>query len=308
MRLVFAGTPAVALPSLEALLGSSHDVVAVITRPDARAGRGRTLVPSPVRTRAEEAGLEVLTPTSLRDPEALDRLCEIAPDCCPVVAYGGLVPPAALAVPPRGWVNLHFSVLPAWRGAAPVQRAVMAGDEITGATTFLLEEGLDTGPVLGRMTEAVRPTDTAGDLLERLSVAGSGLLVETLDAIEAEAIQAVPQRPDGVSHAPKLTVEEARINWAAPGFAIDRQVRGCTPEPGAWTTFRGERLGLGPVTVDSRPDLGPGEVEAGKRDVVVGTATTAVRLSTVRPQGKREMAAADWARGVRIDDEDVMGQ
>ncbi len=308
MRLVFAGTPAVALPSLEALLGSSHDVVAVITRPDARAGRGRTLVPSPVRTRAEEAGLEVLTPTSLRDPEALDRLREIAPDCCPVVAYGGLVPPAALAVPPRGWVNLHFSVLPAWRGAAPVQRAVMAGDEITGATTFLLEEGLDTGPVLGRMTEAVRPTDTAGHLLERLSVAGSGLLVETLDAIEAEAIQAVPQRPDGVSHAPKLTVEEARINWAAPGFAIDRQVRGCTPEPGAWTTFRGERLGLGPVTVDSRPDLGPGEVEAGKRDVVVGTATTAVRLSTVRPQGKREMAAADWARGVRIDDEDVMGQ
>lgn len=308
MRLVFAGTPAVALPSLEALLGSSHDVVAVITRPDARAGRGRTLVPSPVRTRAEEAGLEVLTPTSLRDPEALDRLREIAPDCCPVVAYGGLVPPAALAIPPRGWVNLHFSVLPAWRGAAPVQRAVMAGDEITGATTFLLEEGLDTGPVLGRMTEAVRPTDTAGDLLERLSVAGSGLLVETLDAIEAEAIQAVPQRPDGVSHAPKLTVEEARINWAAPGFAIDRQVRGCTPEPGAWTTFRGERLGLGPVTVDSRPDLGPGEVEAGKRDVVVGTATTAVRLSTVRPQGKREMAAADWARGVRIDDEDVMGQ
>ncbi|MCG7321648.1 methionyl-tRNA formyltransferase [Arsenicicoccus bolidensis] len=308
MRLVFAGTPAVALPSLEALLGSSHDVVAVITRPDARAGRGRTLVPSPVRTRAEEAGLEVLTPTSLRDPEALDRLREIAPDCCPVVAYGGLVPPAALAIPPRGWVNLHFSVLPAWRGAAPVQRAVMAGDEITGATTFLLEEGLDTGPVLGRMTEAVRPTDTAGDLLERLSVAGSGLLVETLDAIEAEAIQAVPQRPGGVSHAPKLTVDDARINWAAPGFAIDRQVRGCTPEPGAWTTFRGERLGLGPVTVDSRPDLGPGEVEAGKRDVVVGTATTAVRLSTVRPQGKREMVAADWARGVRIDDEDVMGQ
>ncbi|WP_392466560.1 methionyl-tRNA formyltransferase [Arsenicicoccus cauae] len=308
MRLVFAGTPAVALPSLEALLGSSHDVVAVITRPDARAGRGRTLVPSPVRARAEGAGLPVLTPRSLRDPEVLERLRELAPDCCPVVAYGGLVPPTALAVPPRGWVNLHFSVLPAWRGAAPVQRAVMAGDEITGATTFLLEEGLDTGPVLGRMTEAVRPTDTAGDLLDRLAVAGSGLLVETLDAIEADAIQAVPQRPDGVSHAPKLTVEEARISWAAPGFAIDRQVRGCTPDPGAWTTFRGERLGIGPVTVDSRPDLGPGEVEAGKREVVVGTATTAVRLWTVRPQGKREMAAADWARGVRITDEDVMGQ
>lgn len=308
MRLVFAGTPAVALPSLEALLGSSHDVVAVITRPDARAGRGRTLVPSPVRARAEGAGLPVLTPRSLRDPEVLERLRELAPDCCPVVAYGGLVPPTALAVPPRGWVNLHFSVLPAWRGAAPVQRAVMAGDEITGATTFLLEEGLDTGPVLGRMTEAVRPTDTAGDLLDRLAVAGSGLLVETLDAIEADAIQAVPQRPDGVSHAPKLTVEEARISWAAPGFAIDRQVRGCTPDPGAWTTFRGERLGIGPITVDSRPDLGPGEVEAGKREVVVGTATTAVRLSTVRPQGKREMAAADWARGVRITDEDVMGQ
>ncbi|MCH8613126.1 methionyl-tRNA formyltransferase [Arsenicicoccus dermatophilus] len=308
MRVVFAGTPAVAVPSLEALLGSSHDVVAVLTRPDARAGRGRTLVSSPVRQAAEAAGVPVLTPTSLRAPEVQQALRDLAPDCCPVVAYGTLVPPEALGIPTAGWVNLHFSLLPAWRGAAPVQRAVMAGDEITGATTFLLEAGLDTGPVLGRMTEAVRPDDTSGALLERLAVAGSGLLVETLDAIEARTITAVPQTEDGVSHAPKITVDDARVDWARPAFAVDRRVRGCTPAPGAWTTFRGERLGLGVVSVDQRPDLRAGEIEAGKREVWVGTATAAVRLSTVRPQGKKEMAAADWARGVRITVEDVMGR
>lgn len=308
MRVVFAGTPAVAVPSLEALIGSAHEVVAVLTRPDARAGRGRSLVASPVKQRALEEGIPVLTPESLRDDEVVAALADLAPDCCPVVAYGNLVPRAALTVPTYGWVNLHFSLLPAWRGAAPVQRAVMAGDEITGATTFLLEEGLDTGPVLGRMTTTIGAAETSGDLLDRLAVTGSGLLVETLDAIEAGTIAAVAQREDGVSHAAKLTPDDARVDWARPAFAIDRQVRGCTPEPGAWTTFRGERLGLGPVTLAERPDLGPGDVEAGKRDVWVGTATQAVRLSTVRPQGKREMAAADWARGVRITDEDVMGR
>ncbi|AKT51725.1 methionyl-tRNA formyltransferase [Arsenicicoccus sp. oral taxon 190] len=307
MRVVFAGTPAVAVPSLEALIGSSHDVVAVLTRPDARAGRGRSLAASPVKQRALAEGIPVLTPTSLRDAEAQDALRELAPDCCPVVAYGTLVPRDALRIPAHGWVNLHFSLLPAWRGAAPVQRAIMAGDEITGATTFLLEEGLDTGPVLGRMTETIRPQDTSGELLDRLAVAGSGLLVETLDAIESGEIEAVPQRHDGISQAPKLTAADAEVDWSRPAFAVDRQVRGCTPDPGAWTVFRGERLGLGPVHLDSRPDLAPGEIEAGKRDVAVGTGTVAVRLTTVRPQGKREMAAADWARGVRITDQDVMG-
>jgi methionyl-tRNA formyltransferase len=303
VRVVFAGTPQAAVPSLEALLGSAHEVAAVLTRPDARAGRGRTLVPSPVRERAEEAGLEVLTPRRPSDAAFLERLREIAPDACPVVAYGALVPEAALTLATHGWVNLHFSLLPAWRGAAPVQHAIMAGDEVTGATTFLLEAGLDTGPVLGTMTETIRPADTAGDLLQRLADAGSGLLVATLDALETGELVAEPQPAEGVSLAPKLSVEDARVRWATPALAIDRRVRGCTPAPGAWTTFRGERLKLQPVTLEPEGgDLAPGEVLAGKHEVLVGTATTAVRLGPVQPRGKKAMPAEDWARGLRIDE------
>ena len=302
MRLVFAGTPEVALPSLDALVASSHEVVAVVTRPDARAGRGRTLVPSPVKERALELGLEVLTPRRPSEPEFLDRLREIAPDACPIVAYGGLIPAAALEIPTHGWVNLHFSLLPAWRGAAPVQHAVMAGDEVTGATTFLLEAGLDTGPTFGVMTEAVRPADTSGDLLERLAHAGAGLLVATIDGLESGDLEAVPQPAEGVSLAPKITVEDARVRWGTPALAIDRQVRGCTPAPGAWTTFRGERLKVHPVTVAGEaPSLAAGELLVGKQEVLVGTATSPVRLGTVQPHGKKAMAAADWARGVRIE-------
>ncbi|SES40399.1 methionyl-tRNA formyltransferase [Pedococcus cremeus] len=318
MRLVFAGTPEVALPSLDALLASRHEVVAVVTRPDARAGRGRTLVPSPVRQRAEEAGLEVLTPVKPSDPAFQERLGELAPEACPVVAYGALVPPSALEIPRHGWVNLHFSLLPAWRGAAPVQHAVMAGDEVTGATTFRLEKGLDTGPVFGVMTERIRPRDTAGELLGRLAQAGAGLLVATLDGIEDGSLQPQPQPSDGVSLAPKIEVEDARVRWARPALAVDRQVRGCTPAPGAWTVFRGERVKLGPVTplttevsgeapadtagaLATVPYLGPGQLHVTKRAVAVGTASGAVVLGEVRPHGKKAMPAADWARGVRIE-------
>ncbi len=301
MRVVLAGTPVAALPSLDALRASRHEVVAVLTRPDAPAGRGRRLVPSPVAARAAELGLEVLAPRRLRDPGALDRLRELAPDCVPVVAYGQLVPREALDQPPYGWVNLHFSLLPAWRGAAPVQHAVIHGDDVTGATTFRIEEALDTGPVLGVMTEPVRPDDTAGSLLERLATAGARLLVATLDGIEDGVLTPRPQPAEGVSQAPRLTPEDARVDWTAPARRIDRLVRGCTPAPGAWTTFRGERLGIGRVIVDADgPALGPGEVASGKHDVRVGTATSAVRLQQVRPAGKRAMPAADWARGVRI--------
>ena len=296
MRLVFAGTPAPALPSLEALLASRHEVVAVLTRPDAPAGRGRTLRPSPVRERAEAAGVEVLTPVHPRDSDFQARLRELAPDCCPVVAYGALVPPPVLDLPVHGWVNLHFSLLPAWRGAAPVQHAVLAGDEVTGATTFRLEQGLDTGPVFGVTTEDVRPHDTAGDLLERLAVAGAGLLVQTLDAIEDATVAAVPQPTDGVSLAPKISVDDARVDWTAPALRVDRLVRACTPAPGAWTTLRGKRVKLAPVTITDQV-LAPGEL----RDGLVGTATTAVRLTGVRPEGKPAMAAADWLRGLRLE-------
>ncbi|MEO6142430.1 MAG: methionyl-tRNA formyltransferase [Dermatophilaceae bacterium] len=320
MRLVFAGTPEVAIPSLDALSSSSHDVVAVLTRPDAPSGRGRSLVVSPVKERALKLGIEVLTPGRPGDPTFGARLRELAPDVCPVVAYGALIPLTALTIPTHGWINLHFSLLPAWRGAAPVQHAIMAGDEVTGATTFLIEQGLDTGPTFGLMTEVIKPDDTAGDLLIRLAQAGAGLLLATLDALEAGDLHAVSQPSDGVSLAPKITVQDARISWGTPALAIDRHIRGCTPAPGAWTTFRGERLKLRPVTpepfdpnhpdrqgtADSLPQA-PGEIVATKRAVRVGTASGTVRLGMVQPHGKKPMAAEDWARGVRVDPGEVFG-
>ncbi|MGW3241076.1 methionyl-tRNA formyltransferase [Streptomyces sp. NPDC001070] len=309
MRLVFAGTPEVAVPALDALIASGrHEVVAVVTRPDATAGRGRKLVASPVAQRAEEAGIEVLKPAKPRDEDFLARLREIAPDCCPVVAYGALLPRVALDVPAHGWVNLHFSLLPAWRGAAPVQHAVMAGDEVTGAATFLIEEGLDSGPVYGVVTEDVRPRDTSGDLLTRLSHSGAKLLAATMDGIEDGTLEARPQPAEGVSLAPKITVEDARVDWNAPALRVDRVVRGCTPAPGAWTLFGGERLKIGTVTLlAERTDLAPGELEVTKRAVYVGTGSHAVELGEVRPQGKKPMPAADWARGVRVPSGERLG-
>ncbi|WP_255954320.1 methionyl-tRNA formyltransferase [Streptomyces odontomachi] len=302
MKLVFAGTPEVAVPALDALIASElHEVAAVVTRPDAPAGRGRRLVPSPVAERAEEAGIEVLKPHRPRDEDFLARLREIGPDCCPVVAYGALLPRVALDVPVHGWVNLHFSLLPAWRGAAPVQHAVMAGDDITGAATFLIEEGLDSGPVYGTITEQVRPTDTSGDLLTRLSLAGAGLLVATMDGIEDGSLKPLPQPGEGISLAPKVTVEDARVDFDAPALRVDRVVRGCTPAPGAWTVFRGERLKLVQVTpAPDRTDLAPGELAPGKQHVYAGTGSHAVELLWVQAQGKKPMRGADWARGVRI--------
>ncbi|MET7752047.1 methionyl-tRNA formyltransferase [Micromonospora sp. NPDC005367] len=301
MRVIFAGTPAVAVPSVAAVAASRHELVAVVTRPDAPAGRGRGLSRSPVGAWADEHGVEVLTPARPREPEFLARLRELAPDCVPVVAYGALVPPAALEIPRHGWVNLHFSLLPAWRGAAPVQHAVLHGDELTGASVFQLEEGLDTGPVYGTLTDEIRPTDTSGDLLDRLAVSGSGLLVAVLDAIEDGSARAEPQPADGVSLAPKLTVEDARVRWTDPVFAVDRRVRACTPAPGPWSTFRGERIKLGPVVpVPDAPALKPGELLVEKSRVLVGTATTPVRLGEVRAAGKRAMPATDWARGARV--------
>ncbi|MCA2217525.1 methionyl-tRNA formyltransferase [Jidongwangia harbinensis] len=301
MRLIFAGTPAVTLPALDALAASGHDLVAVVTRPDAPAGRGRQLMRSPAGAWADERGIEVLTPARPREPEFLDRLRELAPDCVPVVAYGALVPPAALEIPRHGWVNLHFSLLPAWRGAAPVQHAVLHGDEVTGASVFQLEQGLDTGPVYGTLTEDIRPSDTSGDLLERLATEGAGLLVAVLDAIEAGTARAHPQPADGVSAAPKLTVEDARVRWGDPSFAVDRRIRACTPAPGAWTTLRGDRLKLGPVRpVANAAPLKPGELLVERTQVLAGTATTPVVLGEIRAAGKKPMAATDWARGLRL--------
>jgi methionyl-tRNA formyltransferase len=302
MRLVFAGTPQTAVPSLEALLASRHEVAAVVTRPDAPAGRGRKVDSSPIARRAAAAGIEVLTPARARDPQFLDRMREIAPDCAPMVAYGALLPQSLLDIPRHGWVNLHFSVLPAWRGAAPVQHAIMHGDDVTGASTFRVVAELDAGPVYGVVTEPVRPDDTTGQLLERLSHSGAELLVATLDGIEAGTIQAVPQPAEGISFAPKITPADARVDWKLPAHVVDRFIRACTPDPGAWTEFEGARLKLGPVSLNAPPvplDLAPGEVLAERQAVFVGTGSHPVRLGEVQAEGKRRMTAADWTRGLR---------
>jgi len=304
MRLVFAGTPQAAVPSLEALIGSRHTVVAVVTRPDAPAGRGQRLAASPVAERARQAGLEVLQPGRPADPDFLARLDEIAPDCCPVTAYGALIPGAALRIPRQGWVNLHFSLLPAWRGAAPVQHAILHGDEVTGASTFLLVPELDAGPVFGVVTEVVKPSDTAGDLLARLAVSGADLLVATMDGIEAGGLGARPQPRDGISHAPKIGRADARVDWTAPALAVDRLIRACTPAPGAWTTLNGATVKLGPVSMPGRDDVGrpaltPGEMMVDRGQVLAGTGSAQVALGDVQPAGKRRMTAAEWLRGIR---------
>jgi methionyl-tRNA formyltransferase len=316
VRLVFAGTPAAAVPSLDALLTSRHEVTAVITRPDAPAGRGRRVGVSPVAARAAEAGLEVLKPARPRDEDFLARLRELAPDCCPVTAYGALLPRPALEIPRHGWVNLHFSLLPAWRGAAPVARAIEHGDDITGATTFRIVPELDAGPVYGVVTEPIGGDDTTGDLLARLAESGARLLVATLDGIEAGQLQPRPQPADGVSLAPKLTAEDARVRWNVPAHVVSRQIRACTPAPGAWTMLGGARLKLWPVRLCPQVDvadgsgaaapaapgaLAPGQLWAGRPGVFAGTATRPVELGDVQPPGKRRMAAAEWARGLHLD-------
>jgi methionyl-tRNA formyltransferase len=311
VKLLFAGTPDVAVPSLRALLDHPiHEVVAVLIRPEAPAGRGRKIQPSPVAEVARAAGIEVFSPAKPTDPEFLDRAAEFEIECCPVVAYGALLREPALSLPKHGWINLHFSLLPAWRGAAPVQHAILHGDDTSGASTFLIGPGLDDGPVFGVMTERVRPTDTSGDLLSRLAAAGADLLVATLDGIADGSLQPRPQPADGVSYAPKLTSADGQIRFDQPSVAVDRRVRACTPAPGAWTTFRGERLKLGPVSVnaDGQVALPPGAVLVGKHEVLLGTATDPVLLTDVQPPGKRPMRAADWARGVRLTPEDYLGR
>ncbi len=305
MRVVFAGTPEPALPSLVRLIESArHDVIAVLTRPDAAAGRRGRPAPSPVAQLALDNGIPLLRPARPNSAEFVAELTEVAPDCCAVVAYGALLGDGLLAVPGNGWINLHFSLLPAWRGAAPVQAAIAAGDSVTGATTFQIERSLDSGPVYGVVTETIRPTDTAGDLLGRLSVSGAALLESTLDGIADGILTAVPQPADGVTVAPKITVDEARIRWDLPAQVVERRIRAVTPQPGAWTVIGDQRFKLGPVTVqaDAPEALAPGEIRASRDGVRVGTGSAPVILDRIQPPGKKPMIAADWARGARLAD------
>ncbi|PRI13436.1 methionyl-tRNA formyltransferase [Mycobacterium shigaense] len=304
MRLVFAGTPEPALPSLHRLIDSPrHEVVAVLTRPDAASGRRGRPEPSPVAREALDRGIPVLRPSRPNSAEFVAELSEFAPECCAVVAYGALLRDGLLAVPPRGWINLHFSLLPAWRGAAPVQAAIAAGDTITGATTFRIEPSLDSGPVYGVVTETIRPTDTAGDLLGRLADSGATLLSATLDGIADQMLTPRPQPADGVSIAPKITVEEARVRWDLPAPVVERRIRAVTPNPGAWTQIGELRVKLGPVQIDaSAPEpLPPGIIRVDRKSVWIGTGSDPVRLGQLQPPGKKPMNAVDWARGARLD-------
>jgi methionyl-tRNA formyltransferase len=303
VRLVFAGTPEPALPSLRRLIDSPrHEVIAVLTRPDAAAGRRGRPEPSPVAREALERGIPVLRPSRPNADEFVAELADLAPDCCAVVAYGALLRDALLAVPKHGWINLHFSLLPAWRGAAPVQAAIAAGDTITGATTFRIEPSLDSGPVYGVVTEVIRPADTAGELLARLADSGAVLLSATLDGIADGSLTPQPQSTEGVSVAPKITVEEARVRWDLPAHVVERRIRAVTPNPGAWTMIGDLRVKLGPVQVADGPTpLEPGSIHVDRKNVWVGTGSQPVRLGQIQPPGKKSMNAVDWARGARLE-------
>ncbi|MGB4324966.1 MAG: methionyl-tRNA formyltransferase [Candidatus Nanopelagicales bacterium] len=306
MRLVFAGTPAAAVPALQLLIDSHHEILSVLTQPPSRTGRGRTLIPSAVELLARDHGIEVLAPEKVASAAEILRALE--PDCIPIVAYGQIIPADMLAIPAFGWVNLHFSLLPALRGAAPVQHAIWGGDQMTGATTFLLDQGMDTGPVLGTMVEAILPSDTAGSLLHKLSESGAVLLHQTIDALEQGLLTPVAQPSDGVTYAPKIEKADARINWEYPAREVDRRIRAMTPAPGAWTTSPdGDSFVIDPIVlIDSDHSLGPGEIRIERNRVLVGTATTAVALGMLTPQGRKSMKAADWARGLRQPQERFM--
>lgn len=299
MRILFAGTPRAAVPSLEALHDSEHEVVAVLTRPDTRSGRGRSVSRSEVGQRAEELGIPLLQPRSLRDPDAVEAIAALDLDLAAIVAYGGLVPAPALALPRNGWVNLHFSLLPRWRGAAPVQHAIAAGDEQIGVCTFRLEEGLDTGPVYRRIAMPMPDRATAGELLETLSADGAGLLRQTVDDIAVGTAHPEPQPDEGITLAPKISVDDVQVRFSTDAVAVDRLIRSATPVPGAWCMIAGQRVKLGPVE-PLHESVPAGELVVTKRAVVIGCELGAIRLGQVQPQGKKAMSAADFARGARL--------
>ena len=313
LKLLFAGTPDVAVPSLKAFAADPRfEVAAVLTRSDAPTGRGRKLKPSPVKVAALELGIPVID-TKPRDPGFLDTLQSLDVDIAAVIAYGNILPADVLEAVPLGWYNLHFSNLPLWRGAAPVQRAIWAGDATTGADVFKVGEGLDDGPIIATMSVELTGRETSGELLDRLAVEGAPMYVDALARVGEGAAVFTPQPADGFTYAHKITVEDARIDFTKPLEEIDRQIRACTPNPGAWCELHaggpdGEPLTLHILRVQpadlTNPNaprsLEPGELKVGKKNVWVGTGTTPLELTEVKAQGKKAMRAADWARGARL--------
>jgi len=294
LRLVFAGSPAAAVPSLEALIAGPHDVVAVITREDSPQGRRGILTPTPVADAAGE--IEVIKANRLAGA-ATERVQELAPDLGVIVAYGGLVREPLLSTPRLGWINLHFSLLPRWRGAAPVQRSIIAGDDLTGSTVFQLVPELDAGDIFGQSTEPIGRHQTAGNLLESLSVSGAELLVRVVDSLASGTATALPQVGD-VTLAPKLTLPDGQLDWWQDAVTIANHVRGVTPEPGAFTTVDGARLKVIEAAIARDvPKLAPGHFELVGKTLLIGTSSDPIELVRVHPAGKKEMAAADWWRG-----------
>jgi methionyl-tRNA formyltransferase len=317
MRVVYLGTPAAAVPPLAALLASAHEVVAVVTRPDRpRDRRGGTPLPSPVKQAALEAGLPVLEPPGGRDPELPGRLAALGADIGVSCAFGYLLPDPVLAAFPRGILNLHFSLLPAYRGAAPVQRALLEGATVTGVTTFVIDAGMDTGPMLLAAEVPIRPEEDAGALTTRLAEVGARLTVETLDALESGQVEPRPQPEAGASLAPKVTGEEARLDFTRPAARLADAVRAFTPAPGAWTTHRGRRLKVTRAAPAGSPDdrgggpwLDPGRLGLGPDGrLLVGTADQPLELLELRPEGRRAMSGAEFARGARLGPDEWLGR
>ncbi|WP_350349804.1 methionyl-tRNA formyltransferase [Agromyces sp. G08B096] len=303
LRLVFAGTPAAAVPSLERLAAGPHTIVSVITRPDAPVGRKRVLTPSPVAAEAEQLGLPVLRARRLDDAVTAE-IAALAPDLGVIVAYGGLVREPLLSTPRHGWINLHFSLLPAWRGAAPVQHSLIAGDPELGAAVFRLVPELDAGDVFAEFRRPDDGTSTAGEVLDRFAHDGAELLAGVVDGIADGTARATPQKGTP-SLAPKLDVAAGRLDWTRPAAEVLARYRGVTPEPGAWTTVGGERVKVlearAADLAEASEPLPAGRLRAERRRVLVGTATTPVELVRVQPAGRAAMRAADWGRGLGAD-------
>ncbi|WP_366949833.1 methionyl-tRNA formyltransferase [Immundisolibacter sp.] len=301
MNIVFAGTAPFAVPSLKALLAAGHRVVAVYTQPDRPAGRGRKLAASAVKQAALEAGIEVRQPPRLRTPEAASQLAALAPDLLVVVAYGLILPPAILAVPRLGALNVHGSLLPRWRGAAPIERALLAGDAETGVCIMQMDAGLDTGPVFLARREPIRPDDTAGSLRERLAALGAQALCEVVADLERGTAVARPQPAEGACYAAKIDKREAQLDWAQPAAVLERAVRAFNPAPLAWTLWRGQRLRVGGACVLAGRGA-PGQVlAAGAPGVEVACGEGSLLLTALQAEGGRMLSAREFLAGRRIE-------
>ncbi|WP_028550513.1 methionyl-tRNA formyltransferase [Paenibacillus sp. UNC451MF] len=315
MRVVFMGTPEFAVPSLQALLDNGVQVVGVVTQPDRPVGRKRILTPTPVKVEAEKHGIPVLQPERLRRPESVEELKELQPDLIVTAAYGQILPKSVLELPKHGCINIHASLLPKYRGGAPIHHAVMNGDAVTGVTIMYMAEGLDTGDMISKVEVSIEDTDTQGTMFEKLSIAGARLLTETLPDLIAGRIQAVPQNDAEAIYSPNITREQELIDWNRSALAIWNQVRGLSPRPGAYTLWNGEVLKIwsclkpdAALNPSSANTSQPGTVLGmGENGIVVATGSGTITITELQPAGKKAMDAAQWTRGGQLSIGTVLG-